>query len=141
MRHPRFYTVVLALLLIGQCWLFNPLEHDPHRLSVFPWLLGLAIVPVVMFLAARQYTRSFRAAKGSELRRFGWSVLWPASLAFACFVAVLFTVSFGRRGLPIVLFGFAAALAATILVGVGSTEVAALMVTRATSFNARNGAA
>src|ERR1039457_968603 len=86
MHRARFYTVVLALLLFGQFWLFNRLEHDPHRLSIFPWLLGLLAVPVIIVLAVRQRAHSSGEATGGELRRFGWSVLWPASLAFGCFV-------------------------------------------------------
>jgi hypothetical protein len=141
MRHPRFYAAVMALLLIAQCGLFNWLEHDPHHLSTFPWLLGLATVPVVMFLAVRQRLRSSGGAGGRELRRFGWSALWPASLAFALFVAALSAVYFGPSHLPVVLFSFVTALATTLLVGFGSTEVAAVIFTRTTISGARNGAA
>jgi hypothetical protein len=138
MHRARFYTVVLALLLIGQFWLFNRLEHDPHRLSIFPWLLGLLAVPVIIVLAVRQRAHSSGEATGGELRRFGWSVLWPASLAFGCFVAALSVVTFGPRPLPLVLFSFVAALGITLVVGVGSTEVVAFIVTRATSHGTHN---
>jgi uncharacterized membrane protein YjgN (DUF898 family) len=140
--HPaRFYTAVLAVLLIGQCWLFNLLAHDSHLLGVFPWLLGLVVVPFVILLAVRQRSHSSGGASASELRRFGWSVLWPASLAFGCFVAALSAVTFGPRPLPLVLFSFVAALGITLVVGVGSTEVVAFIVTRATSHGTHNRAA
>jgi hypothetical protein len=141
MHRARFYTVVLALLLIGQFWLFNRLEHDPHRLSIFPWLIGLLAVPLIIVLAVRQRAHSSGDATGGELRRFGWSVLWPASLAFGCCVAALSAVTFGPRPLPIVLFSFVSALGITLMVGVGSTEVVALIFTRATSHGTNNRAA
>ena len=141
MGHPRLYAVVMALLLIGQCWGFNWLARDPHLLSTFPSLVGLVAVPAVMFFAVRQRSRSSGGADHGALRQFGWSVLWPASLAFAFFVAALSEVKFGPGHFSLVLFAFATALATTLLVGVGSTEVAAVVFTRATISSASNGAA
>src|ERR1039457_6011991 len=92
-------------------------------------------------LAVRQRSPSSGGASASELRRFGWSVLWPACLAFACFVALLTAVSFGSGRLSLVLFSFAAALVSSLVVGVGSTEVAAAIAGRATRPTARSGAA
>lgn len=141
MRHPRFYTVVLTLLLIAQCWLFNVLARNFRVLGVFPWPLGLIVVPIVMFAAGRQKSRSSGGATPGALRRFGWSVLWPASLAFASFFAALSAFNFGPGHFWLVIFGFVAALSITLVLGVASTEAAGLIGRKATSGTARNSAA
>jgi hypothetical protein len=131
----------MALLLIGQCWVFNSLARDPHLLNAYPVLLALVIMVAVMFLAVRQRSHSSGGAGHGELRRFGWSVLWPASLAFAPFVAALSAVRFGPGHFFLVLFAFAAALATTLVAGIASVELAAVIFTRATISSASNGAA
>jgi len=141
MHQARFYSAALALFLIAQCWLFNLLAHDSHLLGVFPWLLGLVVVPLVILLAVRQRSHSSSGASASELRRFGWSVLWPACLAFACFFALLSAVAFGSGRLSLVPFSFAATLVSSLALGVGSTEVAVAIAARATRPTARGSAA
>ena len=112
----RWFSSLLAVLLIGLCWLGNALRGDPHLVTAFPFALCALAFPIAVYPALRQRAR-VRPCTVTALRHIGWGVVWPASIAFATFVAAFEGYRFIRPPISVVVFGFTVSLVLSMVVG------------------------
>ncbi len=112
----RWFSALLAALLIGFCWLGNGLRGDPHLVSAFPLALCVLAFPLAIYPALRQRVR-VRPCTVGALQRVGWGIVWPASIAFAIFVAAFVGYRFARPSIGGVMFSLAVTLLLSLVVG------------------------
>jgi hypothetical protein len=123
----RWFSSLLAALLIGLCWLGNALKGDPHLVSVFPSAVSIIAFPLALCPALRLRAR-MHPADSAELRRVGWGVVWPASIAFAAFVVAFMAYRFGGFPASGLALAFGGTLVLSLLFGWLSVLLCVLLV-------------
>jgi hypothetical protein len=129
MNQFRWFSSLLAALLIGLCWVGNVLTGDPHLVATFPFALCALAFPVAIYPALRRRTR-VRPCTVGALQRVGWGIVWPASIAFAVFVAAFVGYRFARPSIGGVMFSLAVTLLLSMVVGWLFVNVCVLFVQR-----------
>lgn len=132
MSSTRWLGVLLATLLMGFCLFGNSLGGDRHLVSIFPWAVSLLAFPLVIYPGLHMRARN-GPATAAQLRRAGWSIVWPAAIVFACFTTALSVATFAHPATILLAVVFAGTLVATAILGLLCVQLCALIIAGASS--------
>lgn len=127
MKSTRWFGLLLAMLLIGFCWVGNSVRGDGHLVSIFPWAVSLVIFPLVIYPGLRLQARTGQTTV-AELRRAGWSIVWPAAIVFACFTTALSAVTFAHPAAILLATVVGGTLVGTTILGMLCAQLCALVI-------------
>lgn len=133
METERGFGIILALLLMIQFSLGNLLSSSPNLVSVFPWLVGLLVLPVVLWPAIRRLgvQRHGEALAVQAAREIGWDVTGYAAVIFGVYAAIFSWFYFsGPARVSLSGIGLAIAVLATLVGGLLWSEVCARAIVR-----------
>jgi len=127
----RTWALMLAAILIAFCLLGNAVSADPHRVSVFPIILGIFAFPLVIVPALNRASRKGGStATVPVLRRIGWAITWPAALLFAAFFEVLTVFTFQQSSPEFLVAGFVGTFVVAATLGLLTTQLSAAYLAR-----------
>jgi hypothetical protein len=128
MKPASWFALLLGTLLIGFGWVGNSVRGDEHSVSIFPWFVTLLAFPLAIYPGLRLQAQTGQATV-AELRRAGWSIVWPAAVLFACFNTAFGAATFAHPAAILLVFAFGGTLVATIILGMLCAQLCALVIT------------
>ena len=117
MRTWVLFGIGLGGVMSALSWFGNLWASVPGRISVFPDLITLAVLPVLIFLALRWVAQRHAGATRATVRRAGMLMVGIGATLFAATHTVLGLVLFARPSALLLVVGFAMSFASFVAVG------------------------